>query len=68
MNLQIIQQLLKSGNPMQSVMNMMNPGQKQMAQAFLSNPNRTQALEDLKKQYNVSEEQINAISKFINSK
>ena len=67
MNLQIIQQLMKSGNPMQSIMNMMNPQQKMIAQQFLNNPNRAQALEELKKQYNVSDDQIKAISKFINS-
>lgn len=68
MNMNIIQQLLKSGNPMQAIMNMMSPQQKQMAQTFLNNPNREQALEELKKQYNVSDEQINAITTFINSK
>ena len=65
MNLNFIQQIMKSGNPMQMIMNMMNPQQKQMAQAFLNNPNRQEALEQLKKQYNVNDEQINAISKFI---
>lgn len=68
MNINLIQQLLKSGNPTQAVMNMMNPQQKQMAQSFLNNPNRQQALEELKKQYNVSDEQISAITKYINSK
>ena len=58
---------MKSGNPMQSIMNMMNPQQKMIAQQFLNNPNRAQALEELKKQYNVSDDQIKAISKFINS-
>ena len=64
----LLQQLLKSGNPQQAIMNMMTPQQKQMANAFLNNPNRGQALEDLKKQYNVSDEQINTVAKFINSK
>ena len=36
MNMNIIQQLLKSGNPMQAIMNMMTPQQKQMAQTFFS--------------------------------
>lgn len=63
----LLQQIMKSGNPMQAIMNMMNPQQKQMAQAFLNNPNREQALQELKKQYNISDEQIQAISKFINS-
>lgn len=67
MNMNIIQQIMKCGNPMQAIMNMMSPQQKQMAQAFLNNPNREQALQQLKKQYNVSDEQINAIAKFINS-
>ena len=68
MNINIIQQLLKSGNPMQAIMNMMTPQQKQMAQAFLNNPNREQALKDLQKQYNVSDEQVQQLNKFINSK
>lgn len=68
MNMNIIQQLLKSGNPMQAIMNMMNPQQKQMAQSFLNNPNREEALKELKKQYNVSDEQISAITKYINSR
>jgi len=68
MNINIIQQLLKSGNPMQTIMNMMTPQQKQMAQSFLNNPNREEALKELKKQYNVSDEQISAITKYINSK
>ena len=38
MNLNIIQQIMKSGNPQQMILNMMNPQQKQMAQAFLNNP------------------------------
>jgi len=68
MNINIIQQLLKSGNPMQAIMNMMTPQQKQMAQAFLNNPNREQALKDLQKQYNVSDEQVQQINNVINSK
>lgn len=67
MNMNLLQQILKSGNPMQAIMNMMTPGQKQMAQTFLNNPNREQALQELKKQYNINDEQINAITKFINS-
>ena len=68
MNINLIQQLLKCGNPQQAIMNMMTPQQKQMAQAFLNNPNREQALEDLKKQYGVSNEQVQQVSNVINSK
>lgn len=68
MNMNILQQLMKSGNPAQAIMNMMTPQQKQMAQAFLNNPNREQALNDLMKQHNVSDEQVQQLNKFINSK
>ena len=34
MNMNLIMQILKSGNPMQSIMNMMTPQQKIMAQTF----------------------------------
>lgn len=61
LNLNLIMQLLKSKNPQQMILNMMNPQQRQIAQAFLSNPNREQALEKLKKDYNVSDEQINSL-------
>ena len=60
-NINMIMQIMKSGNPEQMLLNMMTPEQRQMAQAFLSNPNRQQALEGLKKQYNVSDEQINSL-------
>ena len=60
-NLNLVMQLLKSGNPQQMILNMMNPQQRQIAQAFLSNPNREQALQQLKKDYNVSDEQINSL-------
>jgi hypothetical protein len=61
MNISFLQQILKSGNPQQMIMNMMTPQQKQMAQAFLNNPNREQALEQLKKDYKVSDDQINSV-------
>lgn len=64
----LIQQIIKSGNPQQMIMNMMTPQQRQVAQAFLNNPNREQALHDLMKQNNVSQEQVDTVSKFINSK
>lgn len=59
-------QLLKSGNPQQMIMSMMNPQQRQIAQAFLSNPNREQALEQLKRDYNVSDDQINGLKNALN--
>ena len=65
MNFNLIQQIMKSGNPQQMIMNMMTPQQKQMAQAFLNNPNREQALKDLMKQNNVSEEQVKEVTKVI---
>ena len=61
MNINFLQQLMKSGNPQQMIMNMMTPQQKQMAQAFLNNPNREQALQDLMKQNNVSQDQVNSV-------
>jgi len=61
MNMSFLQQIMKSGNPQQMIMNMMTPQQKQMAQAFLNSPNREEALKDLMKQNNVSEEQVNSV-------
>ena len=58
-NVNLIMQLMKSGNPEQMILSMMTPQHRQIAQAFLKNPNREQALEQLKKEYNVSDEQIN---------
>ena len=64
--LNLVMQLLKSGNPQQIIMSMMTPQQRQVAQAFLSNPNRQEALEQLKKDYNVSDEQISSLTSAIN--
>ena len=61
MNINILQQLMKSGNPQQMLLNMMNPQQQAMAQTFLNNPNRKQALQDLMKQHNVSQQQVDAV-------
>ena len=61
MNFSFLQQIMKSGNPQQMILNMMTPQQKQMAQAFLSNPNREQALQDLMKRNNVSQEQVDTV-------
>jgi len=68
MNMNLLMQIMKSGNPQQMIMNMMTPQQKAMAQAFLSNPNREQALQDLMKQNGVTQEQVQQVSQFINSK
>ena len=65
-NLNLVMQLLKSKNPEQMIMSMMTPQQRQIAQAFLSNPNRQEALEKLKKDYNVSDEQISSLTNAIN--
>lgn len=66
MNMNLIMQILKSGNPQQAIMNMMTPQQRQMAQAFLNNPNREQALQELMKQNGVTQEQVQQVSKIIN--
>lgn len=68
MNLSLIQQIMKSGNPQQAILNMMTPQQKQIAQAFLNNPNREQALQDLMKQNGVSQAQVENLTKVISSK
>ena len=65
MNINILQQILKSGNPQQMIMNMMTPQQKMMAQTFLNNPNREQALQELMKQNNVSQQQVEEFKKVI---
>ena len=65
MNLNFLQQILKSGNPQQVILNMLNPQQKLIAQAFLSNPNREEALKELMKQNNVSQEQVEVLKKTI---
>ena len=65
MNINFLQQLMKSGNPYQMIMNMMTPQQKQLAQQFLNDPNREQALEKLKKDYNVSNEQVESLTKMM---
>ena len=67
MNMNLIMQILKSGNPQQAIMNMMTPQQKQIAQTFLNSPNREQALQELMKQNGVTQEQVDAVSKIINS-
>ena len=59
MNMNFLQQIMKSGNPQQMIMNMMTPQQRQMAQTFLNSPDRQKALKDLMQQNNVSEQQVN---------
>ena len=65
MNMNIIQQLMKSGNPQQMILNMMNPQQKAMAQAFLNNPDREKALQEVMKQHNVSQQQVDSLKGMI---
>ena len=65
MNLNFIQQIIKSGNPQQMILNMMTPQQRQMAQAFLNNPNREQALQNLMKQNNVSQDQVDVLKNML---
>lgn len=66
MNLQnILAQILNSNNPYQMLMNNMNPMQQQMAKAFLSKPNRQQALQDLMREHNVTQEQVDNLTKMI---
>ena len=68
MNFNMIQQILKSGNPTQAIMNMMTPQQQAMAQAFLNNPNREQALQELMKQNNVSQQQVDSLKSVLTPK
>lgn len=65
MNMNFLQQIMKSANPMQMIMNMMNPQQKAMAQAFLNHPDREKALKDLMKQNNISQEQVESLKSAI---
>ena len=65
MNTNLIQQIIKSSNPQQMIMNMMTPQQKIMAQAFLNNPNREQALQYLMKQNNVSQQQVDSLKNIV---
>lgn len=61
MNMNLLMQVLKSGKPEQLLLSMMNPQQRQIAEAFLAKPNREQALEELKRDYNVTDAQINSL-------
>ena len=65
MNINFLQQLMKSGNPQQMLLNMMTPQQQAIAQSFLNNPNREQALQDLMKQNNISQQQVNAVKNML---
>lgn len=65
MNMNLLQQLMKSNNPQQMLLNMMNPQQKAMAQAFLSNPDREKALKELMKKHNVSEQQVEEVKNMV---
>ena len=66
MNFNLIQQIMKSGNPQQAILNMMNPQQRMMAQAFLNSPNREQALQNLMQQNNISQQQVESLKNIIN--
>ena len=61
MNMNLLMQVLKSGKQEQLLLSMMNPQQRQIAEAFLAKPNREQALEELKRDYNVTDAQINSL-------
>lgn len=66
MNIQnILAQIINSKNPYQMIMNSMNPMQQQMAKSFLSKPNREQALQDLMKQNNISQAQVDNLKNMI---
>lgn len=66
MNIQnLLAQIINSRNPYQMIMNSMNPMQKQMAKSFLAKPNREQALKDLMKENNISQEQVDGLKKLI---
>ena len=47
------------------LMNNMNPIQQQMAKQFLSKPNRQQALQELMKENNVTQEQVDNLKGLI---
>lgn len=66
MNLQnVLAQIINSKNPYQMLMNNMNPMQQQMAKAFLNKPNRQQALQDLMREHNISQEQVDNLKNMI---
>lgn len=65
MNLNFIQQIMRSTNPQQMIMNMMTPQQRQMAESFLNSPNRDEALKKLMQQNNISQEQVDNLKKVI---
>ena len=66
MNIQnLLAQILNSQNPYQMIMGIMTPQQQQLAKTFLSKPNRNQALQELMKDNNVSQEQVDNIKKMI---
>ena len=47
------------------IMNMMTPQQREMAKTFLNSPNRDEALKDLMKKNNITEEQVNQVKNVI---
>ena len=47
------------------IMGTMTPQQQQLAKTFLAKPNRQQALQDLMKENNVSQEQVDNLTKMI---
>ena len=66
MNLQnLLAQIINSQNPMQMILNTMTPSQQQMAKNFLNKPNRQQALQELMKENNISQEQVENFKKMI---
>ena len=66
MNMQnLLAQIINSKNPYQMIMGTMTPQQQQMAKTFLSKPNRQQALQELMKQNNISQEQVDNLKNII---
>ena len=66
MNIQnLLSQIMASQNPTQMIMNMMTPQQQLLAKKFLNNPNRNEALQQLMKENNVSQEQVDNLKNMI---
>ena len=61
----LLNQIISSQNPVNMIMGMMTPQQQQLAKTFLNNPNREQALKQLMKDNNVSQQQVDSLKKFI---
>ena len=66
----LLAQLGSSSNPMNLLMSMLNPNQKQMANQFQNKTNQEQAqmIADYCNQNNISKEQLQSIMSMLNKK